>query len=134
MALPGGEGRLHLLAARQFLDQDGRRAHRPAGDDLRAIGYLVQRQEADGAVLLQRRAGHELADIGIAPAARAQNGRADGQIVEIVNRDLAHHRAMVSIGTNGWSSPKQDGPNTASASGVRMISGTATAMTETRWP
>jgi len=44
------------------------------------------------------------------------------------------YHAIVSIGVKGSSMPKPPGPNTASASGVRMIGGTATAITLTRWP
>lgn len=43
-------------------------------------------------------------------------------------------QSIASIGTNGSSRPKLCGPKTASASRVRMIGGTATAMTLTRWP
>ena len=35
---------------------------------------------------------------------------------------------------NGTSIPKALGPNTSSASGVRIMGGTATPMTVTRWP
>ncbi len=39
-----------------------------------------------------------------------------------------------STGRKGTSSPKQAGPKTASASGVRMRSGVEMATTVTRWP
>ncbi len=42
--------------------------------------------------------------------------------------------AIDSMGWNGSSSPKHLGPKMASASGVRIIAGTLTPMTLTRWP
>ena len=42
--------------------------------------------------------------------------------------------AICSIGVYGSSMRKPFGPNTSSASGVRMIAGTATETTTTRWP
>jgi hypothetical protein len=51
--------------------------------------------------------------------------------------DLAVTRrcyAICSIGVYGSSMRKPLGPNTSSASGVRMIAGTATETTTTRWP
>ena len=41
---------------------------------------------------------------------------------------------ICSIGVYGSSIRKPLGPNTSSASGVRMIGGTATETTTTRWP
>ena len=96
VGLVGVEGEAHLVAAGDLLDQDGRRAHGAAGQHADRVRHLVKRQQPHRPVLLDRRAGEQLADIGVATATRAEHGGTERQVFQVVERDVGDHLRPLS--------------------------------------
>ncbi len=103
-----------FIALRYLLNHHRRRAHHGAGHDEFVVGEVVDIHEADRTVLADRLLRHQLADIGIAAAARAEDGSADGDVVEIGDVDeglrgsvdcVHHERSIRRKGDQGASSP-----------------------------
>ena len=86
-----------LLALRDLFDHDRRRAHHRAGDD---EGVVIERVHIDHphrAEFADRLLRHQLADIGIAAAAGAENRAADGDVVEIGDADHPLRRLFFDL-------------------------------------
>jgi hypothetical protein len=83
------EGVDQLVALRQLFGHHRRRAHHADGHDQRVVGEFVDVDEVDRAVLADGLLGHQLADIGIAAAAGAEDGAAGGDVFHVLGIDGA---------------------------------------------
>jgi len=88
MLLELPEGGDRLLAARQLLNQHGRRAHHGGRDDQRLVRDVGRVDQVDRQPFVQAALHHETADIGIATAAGAEEGGADREVVEVFGGEL----------------------------------------------
>lgn len=82
---------LILRAADGLFRQYRRCAHHRNRDDQRIIRDFLRLQQRHRAALLHCADGHELADIGIAAAARAEQGRAGRNIFNFRDTDFPHN-------------------------------------------
>jgi hypothetical protein len=83
------EGGHQLVALWQFLGHHGRRAHHADGHDQRVVGEFLDIDDLHRAMLTDRLLGHQLADIGIAATAGAEDRAADGNVFEVFGIDCA---------------------------------------------
>jgi hypothetical protein len=83
------EGVDQLVALRQFFGHHRRRAHHADRHDERVVGQFLDIDELDRPMLADRLLRHQLADIGVAAAAGAQDRAADGNVFQILGIDRA---------------------------------------------
>ena len=87
--LEGAEGVDQLVALRQLFGHHGGGAHHADRHDQRVVGHLVDVDDLDRAIGLDGLLRHELADIGIAAAAGAEDGATGGDVFHVFGVDGA---------------------------------------------
>ena len=83
----------HVIAGRQLLHDNNRRAHASRRHDKIVVIQLIESVELDRTILADGFARHQLADVGIAAAAGAQHCRAQRDVFDILFMQQAHQPA-----------------------------------------
>ena len=80
-----------IFERKQLFNHHRRRAHRRRDEDIGPVGQREWVGQFYGAELGQRLTAEQGAEIGVAPAAGAEESRADGEVFDIVERDRINH-------------------------------------------
>jgi hypothetical protein len=91
------EGLHDLAALRDLFHHHGRRTHHGAGDRELVVFHVVDVDHLHRAVFADRLLRHQLADVGIAAAAGAEDGAANGNIVEVGDADHLGRSDLCSV-------------------------------------
>src|SRR5205085_7772844 len=86
-ALDGAQGLVALVALLDLLDADDRRADPADADDHVVVAQLVEGQQPEYAPALEQLLGAQPADVGVASAAGPQDGGAQLQGADVVDRE-----------------------------------------------
>jgi hypothetical protein len=78
-----------FVALRQLFGHHRRRTHHADGHDQRVVGQILDIDDLDRPMLADRLLRHQLADIGVAAAAGAEDGAADGDVFQVFRIDRA---------------------------------------------
>jgi hypothetical protein len=87
---------LVLVSADGFLAQHGGGAHHGDGDDERVVRHFLRVEQGDRPAFPDGTDGDQLADIGIAPAARAEQRGAERDVFNFLDVDCTQGSVLLS--------------------------------------
>ena len=97
----GKEGVDDIIAVWHFLDHDGRRAHHRRWHNQIVVIKFIETIKLNRAIIADGLPRHQFADVGVAAAARAQDGRAQRQIFQDRFVNDSHYFPPFNGGTEG---------------------------------